>query len=407
MKALCFYNNDEMDKRHFTMLGLSSTADDDKAIGFFGTGFKYAIAAMLRNKAHIHVFSNGDEYYFYVKSGTFRDQEHDFIQVQDINNEKEYELPFTTHLGANWAPWQVYRELYTNALDEGGGVKVLDNLSDADNIKGVRIVIMGSDELLDVHEQHDKYFLKAETITETRTMRAIEREQHHDNVVYYKTMYTGSKVDKETYFTYDYKSHQQLTEDRTLAHMWYLRQHITELWLHMPYDLLIEHLPKLGRDKYYESGLEADHYDPPDDFNRAVKYLIDHHRSLPMWARDTYVRTRPFDEQVTTYKPTKYEQKLLERALDVLTHHKIMIDRDRVIPVVSLPDDILGMCRDDNMYIAKECFAQGFNKILGTVLEEWLHYDKGFEDMTRKMQNALIDMCAIYMDHIYTAECDE
>ena len=31
-----------------------------------------------------------------------------------------HRLGFTTHLGAHWAMWQVFREIYSNCLDEGG-----------------------------------------------------------------------------------------------------------------------------------------------------------------------------------------------------------------------------------------------------------------------------------------------
>ena len=65
-----------------------------------------------------------------------------------------------------------------------------------------------------------------------RALRCVAKKEDSDNVVYYKTMYTGTKLDRPTFFTYDYVSTDELTEDRTLADTWYIRTHIGELWVH-------------------------------------------------------------------------------------------------------------------------------------------------------------------------------
>jgi len=41
---------------------------------------------------------------------------------------------------------------------------------------------------------------------------------------------------------------------------------------------------------------------------------------------------------------------------------------------------------------------------LGTLYEEWLHHTTKCEDMTRDMQNKLIDRIATLMDRIYTVD---
>jgi hypothetical protein len=93
-KAICFFNNGQLDRRSFTMLGLSAKSDD-RAIGFFGTGFKYAIATLLRHGAKIHIVAGkDDEYVFYTSPDTFRGKEIQVIYVHHMSTHRETELPF-------------------------------------------------------------------------------------------------------------------------------------------------------------------------------------------------------------------------------------------------------------------------------------------------------------------------
>ena len=408
--VVCFCNNGAFDKRAFTMMGLSAKADD-KAIGFFGTGFKYAIATLLRHGARVRVAVNDNGKYtvytFFTVKDVFRDKEHDFMYYSDGNN--EYALPFTAHLGKNWKIWQAYRELYTNALDEGGGVVLLeDDTVGAILERGdVCIYVTNCSELVDVYHDRDKYFLNAPSLVEGYRMRAVEKHSNSDNVVYYKTMYTGTKVDKETYFTYDYTKTVELTEDRTLADTWYLRSHIGELWVqNMSYDMLIEHLPKITNDKYFEYNIDAGWHDGSEDFHRACAYLNKMERPMPMWARDVYTKQLPFDKQIDLYKPTRHQRVQLNKAIDILAHHKHLIDAtsEKLVLCASLPNDVLGYYKDGVIYIAKEAFNRGFEKLLGTLYEEHIHMIEGCDDMSRQMQNILVDKCASLMEQVYDME---
>ncbi len=415
MTTICFYNNGTLDKRAFTMLGLSAKSSDE-AIGFFGTGFKYAIATLLRHGAKVRVATNVDGVYtvysFFIVRDKFRDKEHDFIyySYELPGATFENELPFTTHLGANWKLWQAYRELYTNALDEHGGVAVLEDVKGVGDVLELGDVVVYVDncpEFVDVYNKHNIYFLDRPTLAETRRMRCVERVVEADSAIYYKTMFTGTKVDKMTYFTYDYKTTQTLTEDRTIADTWYLKNHISELWVEgMSYDMLIENLPRISRDDYYEYSLNHDYAVPSKDFIAACAYLIEHQRPMPMWARDVYTKTRPFSEQVVGYKPNRFQKTMLEKALAILKHHDCIIDTNKLVTCASLPENMLGMYRDGNIYIAKKAFEQGFTMLLGTLYEEHVHMSEGHDDFSPRMQNFLVDKCAALMEQVYAMEED-
>lgn len=408
--AVCFFNDGEFDRRSFTMMGLSAKQTDNP-IGFFGTGFKYAIATLLRHGLKVRITHHDVEYNFHTAPATFRDQEFNAIYCSFGNVDDDFiELPFTTHLGANWKLWQAYRELYTNVKDERGAVMLAEY--DEEGVAGDVCIFVGGDddrikEFIDIYNKHDKYFLDQLTLAEGHRMRCVEKKHDSDNVVYYKTMYTGTKLDKPTYFTYDYVSTQSLTEDRTLGDTWYIREHIGSLWsCDMSYDMLVEHLPQVANGKYYENNLDVGYNPPSADFIKACAYLTKHHMSMPMWARDLYTKQLPFDKQIEPYKPTRHQRTQLKKAIAILHHHRVMIAEDRIVLCVSLPEETLGYYKDDVMYIAKQAFEAGFEKLLGTLYEEHVHMVEHTSDMTRKMQNILIDRIASLMLEVYEMEDD-
>ena len=404
--SVCFYNNGKFDKRSFTMLGLSAKSSDD-AIGFFGTGFKYAIATLLRHGYGIRVCDGKIAYNFHTANATFRDKE--YTAIHCITDEGDVtELPFTTHLGANWKLWQAYRELFTNAKDEGGGVCLTDDEDPLVAPGDICVHISGDhlDELINIYRNHDKYFLDQPDLVRGTRLRAVAKKIDSDNVVYYKTMYTGTKLDRPTFFTYDYVTTTELTEDRTLADTWYLRTHIGELWVHsMTFEQLITYLPMIKSD-YYEHNLEAGYKPPSEDFIKACAYLNKHHKAMPMWARDVYSKTLPFDKQIEPYAPTKHQAKKLQRAITILHHHRCMVDASKVVLCSSLPDELLGFAADGVIYISKTVFEESFEKLLGTLYEEYVHNHYRCSDMTRTMQNILIDRVASLMLEVYDMESE-
>ena len=71
--AICFSNPGTIDHRAFTMLGLSAKeGDKSKKIGFFGTGFKYALAVLLRENHYVQIVSGEDTYTFSIADEDFR-----------------------------------------------------------------------------------------------------------------------------------------------------------------------------------------------------------------------------------------------------------------------------------------------------------------------------------------------
>jgi hypothetical protein len=413
--AICFHNPGTIDHRAFTMLGLSAKeGDKSKKIGFFGTGFKYALAVLLREAQYVQIVSAGDVYTFSIGEEDFRGKKHSFISChleREGETTKTFELPYTTHLGHNWSLWQAYRELYTNALDESGGVMYVDDFTthayEMQAEHNVYVYVVGA-EFEEVYNGRDKYFLNPSitAIVSDSVLRAVDKKKDSDNVVYYKGMYTGTKLSRESFLTYDYIATVALTEDRTIKDTWYIEHQLVELWAqHMSLDDLIKYLPKVSNDKYFEA-----HFSVPShtskQFITACEHLMTFKRPLPLWALRAYTRQKPLSEQLKKIKLLKHEAAMLHRACAILEYSGVSIDTSKITFVLELPETKLGMYDmiDEHIYISRSLFEGGMPRLVGTLYEEWLHMTKDLEDNCREMQNTLVDKVALLMERVYDTD---
>lgn len=96
-----------------TTMGVS-VKETDSAIGKFGTGLKYAIAGVLRLGGRLEIDVDGERYVFTARDAEVRGRTFRIVHCN------EQPCGFTTDLGKHWEPWQLFRELASNTLDEGG-----------------------------------------------------------------------------------------------------------------------------------------------------------------------------------------------------------------------------------------------------------------------------------------------
>lgn len=96
-----------------TTMGVS-VKESDGAIGKFGTGLKYAVAGILRLNGKVEIQIDGEMFKFVAVDSDIRGKTFRIVHCNDIP------CGFTTDLGKHWKPWQLFRELASNALDEGG-----------------------------------------------------------------------------------------------------------------------------------------------------------------------------------------------------------------------------------------------------------------------------------------------
>lgn len=117
MKYLKIKNNGELDIRLVALMGGTTKANDKFKIGQFGTGLKYTLAFLFRNNLDFKIFSGNSEVKLHIEKENIRGEEFEIICI-DGNR-----TSITTKMGEDWLAWMIIRELWCNALDEGGASK--------------------------------------------------------------------------------------------------------------------------------------------------------------------------------------------------------------------------------------------------------------------------------------------
>lgn len=117
MKYLKIKNNGELDIRLVALMGGTTKANDTFKIGQFGTGLKYTLAFLFRNNLDFKIFVGKDEVKVSLEREIIRDE---VFEIICINGNR---TSITTKMGNDWSAWMIVRELWCNALDEGGAEK--------------------------------------------------------------------------------------------------------------------------------------------------------------------------------------------------------------------------------------------------------------------------------------------
>jgi hypothetical protein len=204
---ILFENTGAIDMRAAITLG-ASIKQGSNPIGLFGTGAKYAIAVILREGGKITVFSGRKKHEFTTARRKIRGQPFKMI----MHNGQELQL--TTDYGKTWAPWQAFRELYSNVLDEGGSAR---HVEDGEKIKGepgtTRIYVEGAgmDDLL---ANKADIFLEGEPLYRIPGVDVFAGES---NLVYYRGL-RAHEIKQKARFTYSLTQRTDLTEDRTIKY---------------------------------------------------------------------------------------------------------------------------------------------------------------------------------------------
>lgn len=119
-KYLKIQNKGLLDIRLFSLMGGTTKDNDDTKIGQWGSGLKYAICFLLRQKMKFHIFIGHQKVNITTQEETIKSEKFEIVYV---NGEK---TSLTTKMGGKaWNEWTCIREIYSNAIDEGEASKQL------------------------------------------------------------------------------------------------------------------------------------------------------------------------------------------------------------------------------------------------------------------------------------------
>lgn len=264
-KHLCFVTDGLIDLRAFTTFGFNAKPNTTNPIGFFGTGLKLATAVIARLGCKMTVMIDGVQHEFYTKETSFRGKTFQQIRMRKrkglMARWQYQEMPYTTELGKNWEPWQVFRELESNTRDENGHTLVVDDEDSGgmsflnDDHRGKTVIIIDEPSVVKCYDEIDTIFLPEglELRTETNRCQAF-------NVGSKFLFYRGMRVvelNKPSAFTYNIKAEQRLTEDRTLYN-WSAAWEARQLIMESTDEDFVEQIVKLEDEKFWEGHIEFD-----------------------------------------------------------------------------------------------------------------------------------------------------
>lgn len=388
---ISFQNDGEIDMRAVTTIGISAK-EGDSPIGYFGSGLKYAISVILRSGGSITVWSGLHRYVFAKAAVRVREQDFEVITMTEYGPGCEVpreprELGFTTRLGINWEGWQAFRELYCNTLDEAGET-IMDRVGHKPREGATTIHVQG---VVDIENAYTNR--GAIVLTREPGWRLEGVDVHHgeSNHLYYRGILAAELQHASTY-CYNVLHPLVLTEDRTikfphLAHQAIARsivqcedkQFIKE-WLAAPRDSF-EHRLDLGviPERPSKAFLDA-----AEEVARQVELPCN------LAVRGILARYRE-DPGVKAVMLTAAQERQLDEAKAIAHAMSYDINKHPVIVVEHLGVGRLGTVLNKSIVLSRRTFDMGVKTVAGTLIEELLHLEYGFDDCTRDFQNYLID----------------
>ena len=389
MNTLHFITPGRLDTRAITVFGLS-VKEGENPIGYFGTGLKYAIAVLVREGAEITINTDGNVFSFSKNEDVFRSKTYNSITMD--SSIKNYDLPFTTELGKNWEMWQVFRELYCNTLDERGVVRESSGSFVVPDWDVKTIITVYHKDFYEAYLNRDRYFINEnrEPVVMDHMMDMYEGESAYQ---FYRGIRVGELHFKSLY-TYNYKYDMELTEDRTVKYTFVWDTPITGLICFSAKDKELIHKCVTAPEGSMEQRLQYGVSQPvSNEFMEVMAPLSkDFSGEVNASARSLYeYHARKKIGQRDSIPLTKIEQTMLDRSKQVCRDLGTAPDDVPIIVCKSLGTNVLGLSANNCVFLSKMVFDQGTKMVAGTLYEELLHHETRMMDMTRNMQNFLIN----------------
>lgn len=380
-----FANPGVIDPRCITTLGVN-IKERDSPIGRFGTGLKYSIAVLLRNGQGVIIHAGARVYTFTTSQVTIRGKE---FQLVCMNGQ---EMGFTTDLGRDWELWMAYRELWSNAIDEGGRVYSSDDLEDLE--ESTQIVVDGI-EFDEVHARREDFLLIDRKAKYQGT--SVEVYNGGSEWVFYRGIRAG-KVPSgiKSRFTYNILEEMTLTEDRTLANSWEVQNEISEMLLHCTdKDLIIAVVTEDAED-VLEAKLDYDrtYTTASDEFISVVQRLKNSNSgklnqgAMRKFMKQTHKEISPEGRAITSSEAATIQQArsfaesigFPNSALEIRVADKL---GDGTL-AVAIPSEKV-------MVLSTQLVSGSWLHVAQAIIEESIHIRLGYRDLTRQLQTFLFE----------------
>lgn len=384
--AIIFRNAGTIDPASITTFGVSSK-EKAGAIGFFGTGLKYAIAILLREGCSITIYTGGQCLEFGTERARIRVDDFTFITM---NGER---LGFTTELGKTWEMWTAFRELYCNCADENGTVEEWDGECGLNVGENETVIVVRGEAFRDVWSRRSEIILTKTPIIRHEAINVCPGASEY---VFYRGI-RAMKLDTPSAYTYDIQRKLDLTEDRTIKYPWDVDNAVKRVWMECDNPHLVELVVTAAKGAM-EHNISFGGVVPSEAFQNVVRRL--HKGFDPRLNRSAWEACRIWIMDKLHEEPQaqldRVEQARLDKAVAFCEQIGFPVRTYDIHVSDFLGEDILGRAHEGRIFVSKRVFMMGTKMLAGTLIEEYLHLKHRCEDETRRMQNILIDtICSI------------
>lgn len=386
---ITFQNKGGIDPRLVTTMGVN-VKETDNPIGFFGTGLKYAIAILLREEQEITIWSGLTKMTFQTEKDTIRGKEFEFILMTCSNamTSTSQRLAFTTEYGKKWSLWQAYRELYCNTKDEGGEICDFERSP----MEGHTTITVSGEAFLSTHLKRHEFILTSRALSTNASCDI--HPANNAAAVFYQGIKVHSPV-RTQIFTYDLRSHQELTEDRSLSMDATATAAIAKASLECTDPGICRDII-MAPEGSFEWCLDYNWFfiEPGPVFVEVMDSCIASHRMKVVPSiRSLHERLNPKDSRPQSSEPTPIEAKVIAKTLVFLEKigHKVQYP---IFITDGLGSGVMAMTYlkgEPEIFISKLAFQMGTKQVAGAIFEEQVHLSTQFLDGSRPMQNWLVD----------------
>ena len=387
--AIYFCNAEPIDLNAIALMG-ASVKTGTNPIGFFGTGLKFAIATLLRTGHTVTLTRAGETIPFTVVDEAIRGET--FSRVQ-MGNER---LGFTTQLGRTWEPWQAYRELACNCIDERGSIN--DFAPEAE----YGTVFMVSGEAVEqCHRNRHEIFLSTKPIAKSDDCEI--HNQAGGRYAFYRGVRAHSHA-RVALFTYNVIAKLDLTEDRTIKSV-YMLEHYAENAIASCDDEDVIQTALMAPDGTFERGFDYDGvYHKPSEAFMSVAHRLRgnvhcNRGAIKLWEKHADIKMAYEEVGLDAF-----EDEVIQRALALVRRLNVDIQRRDFMVVDGLGESVFGAVHNQRILIAKRSLDMGHRFVASTLYEEWLHKTEGLSDCSRDMQNLLFEKLFAMVERVSVME---
>ena len=419
---LLIENKGEVDVNALILMGGSTKRDSNTAIGFFGSGNKYAIALMLRKQIPFRIFSGEKELVITTRTVGFREKSFEQILINGI------ETSLTTEMGPQWDSWMGIREWVSNAIDEGEH-RIMNSATEIrPKTEATRIYIEHHADIQEVIKNWDRYFSfdRTDCLFDAHGDKVFpQTDREKETLLFYRKGIQCYTSNSKALYSYDLKTF-DINESRVISDTWAARRALAKfLCANVSRDIAVNILGNafIADKGYIEAGLDYHSYMPTEglciSWREAIgDRIIVNNNVSGFYSKEMQMNKhfRVSREMAKAIKAsfadvpvygigqdddsnlnwrivdrTPKIEYILKKALEFLKDADFAVNYPIEVVEFDQPE-VLGTIDKKNkvLLVASKAFDNGMKDTVMTIMEEHIHLQEGLKDESRAFEQFLI-----------------